>query len=183
MHLETTNIEGLVEIIPNVFGDERGYFLETYHVEKFKSLGLDYNFLQANQSFSVKGVLRGLHFQNAPYQQGKLVRVVSGKVLDVAVDLRPGSPTYGQYKTFVLDGKRSNMVYVPEGFAHGFVTLEDAIFTYQCTNVYNKASESGIIWNDPDLQIDWELKKYGISEPIVSEKDLALPSFKQIAQK
>ncbi|MEK6477376.1 dTDP-4-dehydrorhamnose 3,5-epimerase [Catalinimonas sp. 4WD22] len=183
MHLETTNIEGLVEIIPNVFGDERGYFLETYHVEKFKSLGLDYNFLQANQSFSVKGVLRGLHFQNAPYQQGKLVRVVSGKVLDVAVDLRPGSSTYGQYKTFVLDGKRSNMVYVPEGFAHGFVTLEDAIFTYQCTNVYNKASESGIIWNDPDLLIDWELKKYGISEPIVSEKDLALPSFKQIAQK
>ncbi|WPP49237.1 dTDP-4-dehydrorhamnose 3,5-epimerase [Catalinimonas niigatensis] len=183
MHIEKTSIEGLVELFPDVFGDERGYFLETYHIEKFRSLGLDYTFLQANQSFSKKGALRGLHFQNAPYQQGKLVRVVTGKVLDVAVDLRPGSPTYGQYKTFVLDGKLSNMAFVPEGFAHGFLTLEDAVFTYQCTNVYHKASESGVIWNDPDLNIDWELEKYGITEPIVSEKDLALPSFKEIARK
>ncbi len=180
MHIEKTDIEGLTELFPDVYGDERGYFLETYHVEKFKSLSLDYTFLQANQSFSVKGVLRGLHLQKAPYQQGKLVRVVSGKVLDVAVDLRPDSPTYGQHRTFILDGKKSNMVYVPEGFAHGFVTLEDAVFTYQCTNVYHKASESGIIWNDPELNIDWELEKYGINEPIVSEKDLALPSFKEI---
>lgn len=183
MRIEKTSIEGLVELFPDVFGDERGYFLETYHIEKFRSLGLDYTFLQANQSFSKKGVLRGLHFQNAPYQQGKLVRVVTGKVLDVAVDLRSGSPTYGQYKTFVLDGKLSNMAYVPEGFAHGFLTLEDAVFTYQCTNVYHKASESGVIWNDPDLNINWDLEKYGITEPIVSEKDLALPSFKEIARK
>jgi len=181
MRIEKTHIKDLVEVFPDVFGDDRGYFLETYHVDKFKEMGLDYTFVQANQSFSKKGALRGLHFQKAPYQQGKLVRVVSGKVLDVVVDLREGSATYGEHKTFVLDSIRHNMVYVPEGFAHGFVTLEDAVFTYQCTNVYNKSSGSGIIWNDPSLNIDWELEKHGIKEPIVSEKDLALPTFKEIS--
>jgi dTDP-4-dehydrorhamnose 3,5-epimerase len=182
MHIRKTKIEGLVELYPDVFEDDRGYFLETYHVDKFSSLGLAYNFVQANQSFSKKGVLRGLHFQNPPYAQGKLVRVVSGKVLDVVVDLRPGSPTYGDHKKFLLEGTKSNMLYVPEGFAHGFLTLEDAHFAYQCTNVYNKASESGIIWNDPELNIDWELQKYEIEHPIVSEKDLLLPTFQEIAK-
>jgi dTDP-4-dehydrorhamnose 3,5-epimerase len=182
MHIRKTNIEGLIELFPDVFKDDRGFFLETYHEDKFKSLGLDFPFLQANQSFSMKGVLRGLHFQSPPYAQGKLVRVIKGKVLDVAVDLRAGSPTFGEYKTFVLDGERCNMVYVPEGFAHGFLTLEDAYFAYQCTNVYHKASESGIVWNDPDLSIDWILDKYGISEPIISEKDLVLPGFQEITK-
>jgi len=182
MNIRKTSIEGLIELFPDIYRDDRGYFLETYHQEKLSSLGVPHQFLQANQSYSRKGVLRGLHFQNPPYAQGKLVRVVLGKVLDVAVDLRPGSPTYGEHKKFLLEGERSNMVYVPEGFAHGFVTLEDAYFTYQCTNVYHKASESGILWNDPDLHIDWELEKYGIEQPIVSDKDLALPLFKDLAR-
>lgn len=173
MQIRKTSIEGLVEIFPRVFEDERGCFFESYNEEAFRNAGLPTNFVQDNQSFSVKGVLRGLHFQKAPFAQGKLVRVISGRVLDVAVDIRPDSPTFGKYEIFDLTASQNNMAYVPEGFAHGFVALEDSIFSYKCTNLYSKVSESGIIWNDPDLNIDW-----GITDPIVSEKDLVLPKFK-----
>lgn len=180
MQIRETGIKDLVEIIPDIFQDDRGYFLETFHVEKFKYFGIKSHFLQTNQSYSIKGVLRGLHFQKAPFQQGKLVKVATGRVLDVAVDLRKNSPTFGHYVKVVLDSEINNMLYVPEGFAHGFLALEDAVFTYMCTNVYNKASESGIIWNDPDIKVDWELVKNGINEPIISEKDWALPSLDQV---
>lgn len=175
MQVRQTAIEGLIELIPRVFDDERGHFFESYNKPLFTSLGLPMEFVQDNQSFSVKGVLRGLHMQHEPFAQGKLVRVIMGQVLDVAVDLRPDSPTFGQYETFLLDAKLANMAYIPEGFAHGFVALEDSVFSYKCTNVYNKASESGILWNDPDLAIDW-----GISNPIVSEKDRELKPLREV---
>lgn len=172
MEFKESFIKGLFEIQPRIFEDERGFFFESYNKDAFAKHGLDFDFVQDNQSFSVKGVLRGLHFQKEPFAQGKLVRVVKGKVLDVVVDLRRSSPTFGQHATFVLEAEKNNMVYVPEGFAHGFLALEEAIFMYKCTNLYNKASESGIIWNDPTLNIDW-----GIKAPNVSEKDLILPAF------
>ncbi len=174
MEVRQTSIDGLVEIFPRYFEDERGFFFESFNRDVFEQKGLPVNFVQDNQSFSIKGVLRGLHFQKEPFSQGKLVRVVKGRVLDVAVDIRPGSPTFGQYESFELSDKQHNMAYIPEGFAHGFVALEDSIFSYKCTRNYNKASESGIIWNDPDLAIDW-----GISHPVVSEKDLILPFFQE----
>lgn len=174
MEFRNTRIAGLVEVIPKIYHDDRGFFLETFHLEEFAKNGISKPFLQANQSFSKKGVLRGLHFQNSPFEQGKLVRVVLGKVLDVVVDLRPNSPTFGQHEKFILSAETSNMVYVPEGFAHGFYTIEDAVFSYKCTNVYNKASEQGIIWNDPTLNIDW-----GVSNPTISDKDLELITFDQ----
>ncbi|MVM31558.1 dTDP-4-dehydrorhamnose 3,5-epimerase [Spirosoma sp. HMF4905] len=175
MQVRQTAIEGLIELIPRVFEDERGHFFESYNKPLFVSLGLPMEFVQDNQSFSVKGVLRGLHMQHSPFAQGKLVRVITGQVLDVAVDLRPDSPTFGQYETFLLDAKLANMAYIPEGFAHGFVALEDSIFSYKCTNVYNKSSESGIIWNDPELNINW-----GVSDPIVSEKDQELKTLREV---
>ncbi len=175
MQIRETSIQGLVEITPNVFTDERGYFLESFNRGVFEKFSLPTDFVQDNQSFSYKGVLRGLHFQNAPFAQGKLVRVTSGRALDVAVDLRPESPTFGRYELFELNTITNTIVYIPEGFAHGFVTLEDTIFSYKCTAPYHKASESGIIWNDPDLNIDW-----GVSDPIVSEKDLILPAFSSL---
>jgi dTDP-4-dehydrorhamnose 3,5-epimerase len=175
MDFKTTRFDGLIEITPRVFFDERGYFYETYQKALFIKHGIPQDFLQDNQSFSLKGVLRGLHFQKPPYAQGKLVRVISGSVLDVVVDIRPKSPTFGQHEKFLLSAENRKMVYVPEGFAHGFYTLEDAVFSYKCTNIYDKASEGGIIWNDADLNIDWECKS-----PIVSEKDLELSSFKAI---
>ncbi|WKN45220.1 dTDP-4-dehydrorhamnose 3,5-epimerase [Tunicatimonas pelagia] len=175
MKIRKTSIEGLIEIIPDLYRDSRGFFLETFHIEKYREIGVDRQFVQSNQSFSTKGVLRGLHMQLPPYQQGKLVSVSKGKVLDVAVDLRKGSSTFGHYESVVLDSERCNQFYVPEGFAHGFVALEESVFSYQCTNVYDKASEAGIIWDDADLAIDWELEKYDIQEPIISDKDLALP--------
>lgn len=175
MHVRQTAIEGLIELTPRVFEDERGHFFESYNKPLFASLGLSMDFVQDNQSFSVKGVLRGLHMQNEPHAQGKLVRVITGQVLDVAVDLRPDSPTFGQHETFLLDAKIGNMAYIPEGFAHGFVALEDSIFSYKCTDVYNKGAESGIIWNDPDLNINW-----GITDPIVSEKDQELKPLREV---
>lgn len=175
MQIRETSIAGLVELFPRIFEDDRGMFFESYNEEVFEKLGLPVNFVQDNQSFSKKGVVRGLHFQNAPFAQGKLVRVISGRVLDVAVDIRPDSPTFGQHELFELRSDTNNIAYIPEGFAHGFVALEDTIFSYKCTNVYNKGAESGILWNDPDLNIDW-----GIAEPIVSEKDLILPTFKSL---
>ncbi len=167
---ESDKIKGLIEVTPKVFEDNRGYFFESYREELFQKNGIAERFVQDNQSFSTKGVLRGLHYQRAPFAQGKLVRVIMGSVLDVAVDIRPDSPTFGQYEAFLLTAQNQKMLYLPPGFAHGFVTLEDAIFTYKCTNLYDKASEGGIIYNDPALNIDW-----GITDPVVSEKDLILP--------
>lgn len=175
MEFKQTFIEGLIEIQPRMFGDERGYFLESYHKKNFAENGIPFDFVQDNQSSSTAGVLRGLHFQREPHAQGKLVRVITGKALDVAVDLRPGSPTFGKHQKFLLDAALQNMVYIPAGFAHGFLCLEACLFTYKCTNFYNKASEGGIIWNDPDLGIDW-----GIENPNISQKDLELPRLKDI---
>ncbi|HLO46666.1 MAG TPA: dTDP-4-dehydrorhamnose 3,5-epimerase [Leadbetterella sp.] len=175
MQFRETKINGLIEITPRIFHDERGYFFETFSERLFRENVADVTFVQDNQSFSTKGVLRGLHLQKAPFAQGKLVRVISGKVIDIAVDIRPESPTFGQYESFLLTAEKQNMVYVPEGFAHGFATLEDAIFVYKCTNYYDKTSEAGIIYNDPALNIDW-----GIENPVVSEKDLELPTLEQL---
>lgn len=175
MEFRKTFIEGLIEVLPRIFGDERGFFLESYHKKAFSEIGIPFDFVQDNQSLSSTGVLRGLHFQREPNAQGKLVRVIMGKALDVAVDLRPGSPTFGKHEKFLLDAKLQNMVYIPEGFAHGFLALEQCLFTYKCTNFYSKVSEGGIIWNDPHLAIDW-----GIENPNISQKDLELPKFKDI---
>ncbi|AYQ32782.1 dTDP-4-dehydrorhamnose 3,5-epimerase [Runella sp. SP2] len=176
MQVIKKSLEGLLEIIPTVYKDERGYFFETYNKQAFEVHGLPTHFVQDNQSFSKKGVVRGLHFQREPHAQGKLVRVVMGRVLDFAVDIRPDSPTFGQYEVVELDATRGNLFYVPEGFAHGFVALEDSVFIYKCTNLYNKAAEGGILWNDPTLNIDWQ-----VTNPIVSSKDLELPQFDQIS--
>ncbi|WP_276498708.1 dTDP-4-dehydrorhamnose 3,5-epimerase [Pontibacter litorisediminis] len=164
-------IDGLVEFQPRIFRDDRGYFMETFSMKWFEPLGLAPHFVQDNQSVSKKGVLRGLHFQKPPHAQAKLVRVTTGKALDVVVDLRKDSPTYGQHVACVLDAEKQNVFYVPEGFAHGFVALEDnTTFLYKCTDFYAPESEGGILWNDPALGIDW-----GIAEPLVSPKDEVLP--------
>ncbi len=175
MEFVKSHIEGLIEVFPSIFPDERGIFFESYSEKKFKENRLDLKFVQDNQSFSHKGVLRGLHFQANPHGQGKLVKVSYGKALDVVVDLRKDSKTFGQHKSFILDSERHNMVYIPVGFAHGFLALEDVVLQYKCTGLYNKQSEGGIIWNDKDLNINW-----GIENPIVSSKDLELPTFEQL---
>lgn len=163
-----TSIEGVFVIEPTVFGDERGYFLETYHKKEFEENGLNVDFVQDNQSKSTKGVLRGLHFQYTQ-PQGKLVRVIKGEVFDVAVDLRRKSPTYGEYESVILSEKNKKQFYVPPGFAHGFLVLSDeAEFTYKCTDFYNGLDEGGIIWNDPEINIEWPLDE---NEITLSEKD------------
>ncbi|SFC04403.1 dTDP-4-dehydrorhamnose 3,5-epimerase [Flexibacter flexilis DSM 6793] len=172
MEFKALSLQGVIEIIPRVFEDERGFFFESYNEKVFKENGIADTFVQDNQSFSLKNVVRGLHYQNAPYAQAKLVRVISGQVLDVIVDIRPDSATYGQHLKVILDAQKQNMLYVPAGFAHGFTALEDTVFVYKCTNLYNKASESGIYWADETLDIDWE-----VENPIVSEKDRILPRF------
>lgn len=177
MEIKETKFEGVFEIQPRIFKDDRGYFFESFNQELFEKYSPNTVFVQDNQSFSIKGVLRGLHFQKAPFAQGKLVRVIKGKVIDVVVDIRNNSKTFGQWGSFELSEEMNNMLYVPEGFAHGFVTIEDAIFSYKCTNLYNKESEGGILWNDPSLNIDW-----GIENPIVSEKDMVLPLFSSIKE-
>lgn len=171
-------IDGLVLISHKVFKDERGLFFESFNQNKFNEIvGQNINFVQDNISHSKKGVVRGLHFQNPPYAQGKLVQVLKGSVIDVAVDLRKKSPTYGQYVSVELSSDNNNMFWVPEGFAHGFVALEDdTIFSYKCTNYYNPQSESAILWNDPQLNIDWQVKN-----PILSEKDLVSEKFTTFA--
>ncbi len=174
MQFKNTNFEGLIECYPTIFADERGHFYETYNETKFKENGIMEDFVQDNFSKSIKSVVRGLHFQYAPHAQGKLVRCMTGKALDVVVDLRLESPTFGQHDKFLLDSAIGNMLYVPAGFAHGFVALEETIFVYKCTAFWNKAAESGIVWNDADLAIDW-----GVEHAIVSSKDLVLPSFKE----
>lgn len=167
MQIIKTEIEDLIIINPEVFEDERGYFFESWNKESFKKNGIDVDFLQDNQSFSSKGVIRGLHFQNPPFEQGKLVRVITGSVLDVAVDIRKKSPTYGKYIAVELTEKNKTMFWIPPGFAHGFSTLENnTILSYKCSGIYNKEAEDALLWNDPTLNIDWK-----ISEPIISSKD------------
>ena len=167
-------IEGLLLIKPNIFGDDRGYFFESWSKDIFVKNGLDFEFVQDNESLSGKGVLRGLHFQNPPFAQGKLVRVIKGRVLDVAVDIRKESQTYGQYFSVELSEENKTIFWIPPGFAHGFIALEDdTIFTYKCTGVYNAESEGSLLWNDTDLNIDWR-----INTPLVSDKDLLAGGFK-----
>ncbi len=174
MEIIKTSIKDLLIIKPDVFKDERGYFFESYNKERLAKEGLTMDFVQDNESKSAKGVLRGLHFQKPPHAQGKLVRVIKGSVMDVAVDLRKNSPTYGKWESVVLNDENKLQFWIPEGFAHGFVTLEDdTIFAYKCTNVYNKESEGSLLWNDPDININWNIKN-----PILSEKDKISPLFK-----
>lgn len=174
MEIIPTEIPDVCIVKPTVFADDRGYFFESYSHQRFLAAGLDLNFVQDNESRSSKGVLRGLHFQKPPFAQGKLVRVMRGSVLDVAVDIRKNSPTYGKHVSIVLTGENKYMYWIPAGFAHGFVTLEDdTVFFYKCTNGYNKEAEGSIRWNDPDLNIDWN-----ITDPILSEKDKISPLFK-----
>ncbi len=168
-------IEGLYSIEPKVFGDARGYFFESYNERDFHDAGLTLHFVQDNQSFSRKGVLRGLHFQKQ-HRQGKLVRVIQGEVYDVAVDIRPGSKTFGQYHGLILSGEKQNQFYISPGFAHGFVVLsETAIFAYKCTDYYHPEDEGGIRWDDPNLAILWPL-----TDVQVSGKDARLPYFTDI---
>jgi len=171
-----TAIKDMVIIEPQVFGDSRGYFMETYNEEAFAKAGLHMTFVQDNQSMSKRGVLRGLHLQTK-YSQGKLVRVISGEVYDVGVDLRKGSPTYGKYEGVILSGENKRMFYIPEGFAHGFLVLsEEAVFTYKCTQIYHPEYDTGIIYNDQEIGIDWPLD--GI-ELLLSEKDTKLPTLNE----
>lgn len=172
-----TPIEGLVVIEPSVFGDDRGYFMETYNAETFKKHGLDMQFIQDNESRSHRGVLRGLHFQRE-YSQGKLVRCTKGSVWDVGVDLRKGSPTYGQWYGVELTEDNKKMFYIPEGFAHGFVVLSDeAVFNYKCTNLYHPEFDGGIRWNDPDVAIEWPDAGCEVS---LSEKDTKQPFLAEV---
>lgn len=174
MEVTETELKGLFILKPKVFEDERGYFFESYSQKLFKDAGLDLNFVQDNQSLSQKGVLRGLHFQNPPHAQGKLVRVITGAVLDVVVDIRKDSKTYGKWYGLELTEKNKWMMYVPPGFAHGFLTLENnTVFSYKCTNFYNKASEDCLLWNDKDININWNFDK-----PLLSAKDLEGKPFK-----
>jgi dTDP-4-dehydrorhamnose 3,5-epimerase len=174
MEVIETELNGLFVLKPKVFEDERGYFYESYNQNLFKQAGINFDFVQDNQSLSQKGVLRGLHFQNPPHAQGKLVRVITGSVYDVAVDIRKDSKTYGKWFGLELTEKNKWMMFVPPGFAHGFLTLENnTIFSYKCTNFYNKASEDCLLWNDKDLNIDWNFDK-----PLLSAKDLEGKPFK-----
>ena len=178
MNIIETPIKDLVIIEPKVWADERGYFFESYNQQLFKNLGIDADFVQDNQSFSHKNALRGLHAQATPYAQGKLVRVIQGRVLDVAVDIRKKSPTYGQHFSIELSGENKKMFYVPPGFLHGFVTLEDqTIFSYKCTALYHKNVEVGVIWNDEDLGINWGIDA---NDALISPKDAVLPKFSEI---
>lgn len=174
MKASETGLEGCMILEPGIFRDERGYFFESYNKRTLeKILGMKIDFVQDNESMSTKGVLRGLHFQKGIHAQAKLVRVVKGSVLDVAVDIRKDSPTFGQYISVELTAENKRQLFVPKGFAHGFIVLSDeAVFSYKCDNFYNKESEGGIIFNDPDLNINWRLPE---SEFIISEKDLLLP--------
>ncbi|GHB41882.1 dTDP-4-dehydrorhamnose 3,5-epimerase [Mongoliitalea lutea] len=174
MKVIETPIKGLIEIYPQVYEDNRGYFLESFRSNAFLEAGIENSWVQENQSFSKAGTLRGLHFQKGLHSQAKLVRVITGKVLDVVVDLRKGSETFGQSFSQVLDSKVHNMVYIPQGFAHGFSVLEDAVFSYKCSSYYNKDSEGGILWSDPALKIDWK-----VSEPILSDKDKNWPTLEE----
>jgi len=168
-------LSGLYLIKPKVFEDHRGHFFESFREDVLKNLGVITNFVQDNQSLSQKGILRGLHFQAHPFPQGKLVRVIKGAVLDVALDIRKDSDTYGKFVCVELTEKNRNMLYIPPGFAHGFLTLEDnTIFAYKCTEYYHPEVEGGVLWNSPELNIPWN-----IENPVLSAKDIDLPSFSE----
>ena len=174
MEITRLEIEGLLIIKPKVFADERGHFFESWNQNLYNEIGIDLDFVQDNQSISQKDVLRGLHFQNPPFAQGKLVRVIKGSVIDVAVDLRKDSITYGQHVTVKLTENNMKNFWIPPGFAHGFVALENnTIFSYKCTEFYHKIAEGSLLWNDPDLKISW-----GVQNPLVSEKDRQASLFK-----
>ena len=177
---EKTFIDGLYVIEPTVFGDNRGYFMETYQYEEFKAAGLDMVFVQDNQSKSKKGVLRGMHFQTKN-SQGKLVRVIKGEVYDVAVDLRDGSETFGKWYGVLLSDENKKQFYIPEGFAHGFlVTSDEAEFVYKCTNYYDPTSEGGLLWNDTDINIEWPITPD--MEILLSEKDKKQQTFREFCE-
>ena len=184
MRVEKTKLDGLLVLHPQVFGDDRGWFMESFNQQRFeaalKALNLPIpTFVQDNHSCSQKGVLRGLHFQREPYAQGKLVRVVQGKVWDVAVDIRPNSKTYGEWVGVELSAENKTMFWIPEGFAHGFLALEDNTqFLYKTTNYYNKESEGAIIWSDTTLKIDWPLNK--VDKVILSDKDTNSMKFEEM---
>ncbi|MEN9907186.1 MAG: hypothetical protein RLZZ540_327 [Bacteroidota bacterium] len=178
MTIEKTPIDDLIIINPSVFYDERGCFFEAYNQVKFLENGLDYHFIQDNQSFSKRGVIRGLHLQLNPFAQAKIVRALEGEILDVAVDLRKKSPTFGQYFSVILSAENKKQLMIPHGFAHGFSVLsETASVLYKVDQVYNKESERGIRFDDTTLNIDWQLES---DEIIVSDKDLILPSFEDL---
>ncbi len=178
MNFIKTKIEGLIIIEPTVFGDDRGFFMETYNQQVFAQNGIDVTFVQDNHSQSTKGVLRGLHFQKPPFAQDKLVRCTCGEVLDVAVDIRKDSPTFGQYESVLLTQDNKKQFFIPKGFAHAFLVLSDiADFQYKCSNFYNKESEGGILWNDSQINIDWPKLE---SEFILSEKDKLWPTLEEI---
>lgn len=173
-----TKIDGVYIVEPKVFGDNRGYFMESYNKEHFAEAGLNMTFVQDNESKSTKGVLRGLHFQKK-HSQGKLVRVTKGEVFDVAVDLRYGSPTYGMWEGVILSEENKKQFYIPEGFAHGFLVLSDeAVFNYKCTDFYSPEYDGGVMWNDPDINIKWPLDN--IEEIILSDKDKNHPNLKDL---
>lgn len=173
MELKPTALKDVLLLTPKLFKDDRGYFFESYNQDTFAKLGIHTLFVQDNQSFSLKNTLRGLHFQNSPKAQAKLIQVIDGEIFDVAVDIRPNSPTYGEWVSEYLSSKTHNMLYIPEGFAHGFLVLSDtATVTYKCSDTYSPAHEGSIIWNDPKLNINWPLT----SQPLLSAKDMtALP--------
>ena len=176
-----TTIDGVCIIEPTVFGDDRGYFMETYEKNDFEEIGIKGEFVQDNQSRSKKGVLRGLHYQRE-HSQAKVVRCIRGEVFDVAVDLRPGSPTYGNWEGVILSEENKKMFYIPRGFAHGFLVLSDvAEFCYKVDNVYDHASEGGLMWNDPDVSINWPIVE-GLTEAeyLTSEKDAKWPSLAEL---
>ena len=178
MNLIRTTLDGLVVLKPTVFKDNRGYFMESYNQKNINKLLGNVNFVQDNESESSRGILRGLHFQKPPYTQAKLVRCLKGSVLDVVLDLRKNSKTYGIYETILLTKENKKQLFIPKGFAHGFVVLsKSAIFSYKVDNYYNPDSESGVLWCDLDLNIDWKINK---EEIIVSEKDENLPTFNKI---
>jgi dTDP-4-dehydrorhamnose 3,5-epimerase len=177
MNIIATSFQGLFVIEPKIWEDSRGYFYESFNNKVFQDAGINASFVQDNQSFSQKGTLRGLHAQAQPFAQGKLVRVIQGRVLDVAVDIRKNSPTYGKHFSIELSGDNHKQLWVPPGFLHGFLTLEDqTIFTYKVSNYYDKASEIGVLWNDPTLSIDWT-NYIDPKEIILSDKDLVLGDF------
>lgn len=178
MTFTETRLKGCYLLEPNLFSDERGYFFESYNKQRFDAgLGLDVSFVQDNQSYSTLGTIRGIHYQRGAYAQAKLVRVLSGRVMDVAVDLRAGSPTFGQYVAVELSADNKKQLFIPRGFGHGFSVLsKTAKFFYKCDNYYDKASEGGIVFNDPELNIDWGIDKISVK---VSEKDRVLPTLKK----
>lgn len=173
MNVQNLSLGGLLLIEADVFTDDRGYFIELFHEEKYFMLGVKEEFRQDNLSVSKKNVVRGLHFQVEPFEQGKLVRVIKGAALDVVVDIRPDSPTFGRHESVMLTGDNRKVLWIPPGFAHGFSVLEDeTVFHYKCTNFYNKDSEKGIRFDDGELNIDWQVKN-----SLVSEKDMQLMTF------